>query len=338
MKNTLTIIGNEGSDLRRISVNCTAVKLVKKLCGNAEAYGVIVKENETGTHIIDAGIKAEGGFLAGKAITEICLGGLGEATLTSMKMGDLVFPAISVYTDNPAVATLGSQLAGWRIKSGDYSAVASGPARALALKPKSVFSKIGYEDRFDEAVLVFETSSEPPSEVVADICESCHVAPNGLHLILVPTQCVAGFTQVSGRIAETGIHKLSELGFDPKLVMHAWGYAPIMPVHPDSIEAMGRTNDAILYGGIAYYTVSYDNDEELKELTKQSASSASKQYGRPFADIFREAGQDFYKIDPGLFAPAKITINNVKTGRTFTAGKTDIDVLMRSIGLKRSDT
>jgi methenyltetrahydromethanopterin cyclohydrolase len=319
--------------LQRISVNRTAMKLVKKLCDNAEAYGVIVKENKTGTRIVDAGIKAEGGFQAGKAITEICVGGLGEATLTSMKIGNLVLPAISVYTDHPAIATLGSQLAGWRIKSGDYSAVASGPARALALKPKSVFSKIGYEDRSDEAVLVLETGSEPPNEVVADICGSCHVAPSGLHLFLVPTRCVAGFTQVSGRIAETGIHKLSELGFDPKLVMHAWGCAPIMPVHPDSVEAMGRANDAILYGGVAYYMVNYGNDEELKKFVEQSASSASRQHGRPFADIFREAGQDFYKIDPGLFAPAKITVNNVKTGRTFTAGEISADVLMRSIGL-----
>ena len=319
--------------MTKISVNRTAMKLVKKLCDNAEAYGVVVKENEAGTHIIDAGIEAEGGFQAGKIITEICLGGLGEAIMSSMKIGDLRFPAISVYTDHPAVATLGSQLAGWRIKSGDYSAVGSGPARALALKPKSVFSKIGYEDRSDEAVLVLETGSEPPSEVVANICELCHVAPNNLYLILVPTSSVAGFTQVSGRIAETGLHKLSDLGVDPNLVMHAWGYAPILPVHPDSVEAMGRTNDAILYGGVAYYTVRFDDDEELKELIKRSTSSASKQYGRPFADIFREAGQDFFKIDPGLFAPAEITINNVKTGSTFTAGKINADVLMKSIGL-----
>ena len=175
----------------KISVNRTAMKLVKKLCDNAEAYGVTVKKKEAGAHPIDAGIKAKGGFQAGRIITEICLGGLGEATLSSMKIGDLRLPSISVHTDHPAVATLGSQLAGWRIKSDDYLAVGSGPARALALKPKSVFKKIGYEDSSDKAVLVLETAGEPPSEVITNICDLCRVTPDNLYLILTPvSKCI----------------------------------------------------------------------------------------------------------------------------------------------------
>lgn len=209
----------------------------------------------------------------------------------------------------------------------------SGPARALALKPRSIYKKIGYKDESDVAVLVLETEREPPAEVTAYISEKCHVAPERLFLILVPTTSLAGSTQISGRTAETGVHKLVELGFDPKVVKGAWGCAPILPVHPDYVEAMGRTNDAILYGGVAYYVVDFVDDRNLEDLVEQSVSSASEQYGRSFAEIFREAEFDFYKIDPGLFAPALVTICNAKTGRTFTAGEINEDVLMRSIGL-----
>jgi len=317
--------------LPELSVNKNALKLVKDLCDRAEEYGVIVKENDLGTCIVDAGIEAKGGFLAGKIVTEICLGGLGEATITPMRMGSLELPSISVSTDHPAVSTLGSQLAGWQVKADDYSAIGSGPARALALKPKSIYAKIGYRDESDVAILVLETSKQPPKEAIGYISESCHVSPDKLFLILVPTASLVGFTQVSGRIVETGIHKLVDLGFDPRFIGHAWGRAPILPIHPDHVEAMGRTNDAILYGGVTYYTVSYEDDEALKDLVDRSVSSASKQYGRPFAEIFREADFDFYKIDPSIFAPAVMTVNNVRTGKICTAGRINADVLTRSI-------
>ena len=320
-----------GKNLPSLSMNRAALQLAKEMCDRADEYGVSVRIVNSGTCIIDAGIAAKGGFLAGKAITEICLGGMGRATISSIRLGEYELPSVSVFTDHPAISTLGSQLAGWRIKIGDYSAVGSGPARALALKPKSIYSKIGYREESDTAILVLEGSGWPTAEAISYISDSCGVAPDRLFLVLVPTSSPAGFTQISGRIAETGIHKLSELGFDPKFVTHAWGSAPILPVHPDPVEAMGRTNDAILYGGIAYYIVNYGDDDTLKGLVEQSVSSSSKHYGRPFAEIFREADQDFYKIDPSIFAPAMVTINNIRTGGTFTAGRINADVLRKSV-------
>lgn len=317
----------------KLSVNLKALSLVKKLCTKAENYGVIVEETESGATLIDAGIKAKGGIFAGKTITEICLGGYGKTKIFPAQYGDFVLPSIFVQTDHPAVATLGSQFAGWQIKAGKYSAIGSGPARALALKPKELYEKIKYKDEAYAAVLVLETSKKPPDEVIQQISIQCKVAPKSLFLILVPTTSLAGSTQVSGRIVETGLHKLMKLGLDPRVVKHAWGYAPIVPVHPRFDEAMGRTNDAILYAGTAYYTVSYEEDKKLKRLLNKAPSSASKSYGRPFLEIFKEAGYDFYKIDPGLFAPAFIVVNNVKTGKIFRAGGLNAEVLKRSIGL-----
>jgi len=314
----------------KLSVNRIAYNLVKKLCDQANELGVVVKKTPSGATLIDAGIEARGGFAAGQTITEICLGGLGKAEVTYRAYGDLELPSIFVHTDYPVISSLGSQFAGWKIKADKYTAMGSGPARALSLKPKELYEKIGYKDSSDVGVLVLETSKEPPEEAVAKISDGCNIAPENLFLVLVPTSSIAGSVQISGRIVETGLHKLTELGLDPKLVTHACGYAPIAPVHPKMAQAMGRTNDAIIYAGTAYYTVNTD-DEELKKLLEKAPASASKCYGKPFMEIFKEAGYDFYKIDPGLFAPAVFVVNNSKTGKTFRAGKIDVEVFKKSI-------
>jgi methenyltetrahydromethanopterin cyclohydrolase len=318
---------------QKLSVNRNAHSLVKRLCDCADEFGVIVKKSSSGATLIDAGIEARGGFSSGQLITEICLGGLAKAEITYKGYDDLELPSIFVHTDYPAISSLGSQFAGWQIKADKYTAMGSGPARALSLKPKELYEKIGYTDSSDFAVLVLETSQEPTEEAIANITEECKVSPENLFLVLVPTASVAGSVQISGRIVETGLHKLSECGLDPKMVTNACGIAPIAPVHPKMAQAMGRTNDAIIYAGTAYYTVKAD-DEELKELLAKAPASASKGYGKPFMEIFKEAGYDFYKIDPGLFAPAVFVINNSKTGKTFRAGKINIEVFKKSIKLQ----
>ncbi|MCW4015224.1 MAG: methenyltetrahydromethanopterin cyclohydrolase [Candidatus Bathyarchaeota archaeon] len=318
---------------QKLSVNQLAYSLVNRLCDSANEFRVIVKKTSSGATLIDAGIEAQGGFAAGRLITEICLGGLAKAEISYKRYGDLELPSIFVYTDYPAISSLGSQFAGWQIKEGKYTAMGSGPARALSLKPKEMYDEIDYKDSSDIAVLVLETSQAPPEEAVAKIAKDCNVAPENLFLILVPTSCVAGSVQISGRIVETGLHKLTEQGLDPKLVTNACGVAPIAPVHPKVAQAMGRTNDAIIYAGTAYYTVNED-DESLKEILEKAPASASKGYGKPFMEIFKEAGYDFYKIDPGLFAPAVFVINNAKTGKTFRGGKIDVEVFKKSIKLQ----
>lgn len=319
--------------------------MVNKLFNEADKYDVIVEQSELGATLIDAGINAQGGFLAGEIVTEICLAGYGTANVTPIQYGDLVLPSVFVKTDKPALSLLGSQFAGWQIKGDNFSAIASGPARALALKPKDLYQKLSYNEESDTAVLVLETESKPPEIVIQQIADKCKVSPRNLYVVMFSTTSLAGATQVSGRVVETGLHKLERLELDPLLVKHAWGYAPIVPVHPNSGEAMGRTNDAILYGGITNYIVDFEDEQKLENIVKQAPSSASKmiQEARKlaaqsprFLDIFKEAGFDFYKIDTNIFAPAIVSINNMKTGRTFQAGSLDIDVMKRSLGLSPS--
>ena len=314
-----------------ISVNREAMRLVRLMLQEHMRFQVKAERTQIGATLIDAGIEAHGGYAAGLIITEICMGGLGRAELTSMSIGDRILPAISVYTDQPAVSTLASQLAGWKIRMDGYEAIASGPARALALKPKSIYKSLNYRDESEEAVIILEAPDPPPETVIEYIADKCGVHPKNLYVIIVPTATIPGYVQVSGRTAETGIHRLATLGVDPKLIVSAWSIAPILPIHPEPAESIGRTNDAILYGGAAYYNVACGDESLLEEITPRAVSSSSRVYGRRFSDIYREAQMDFYRIDPKLFAPAQVTINDLKTGRTFTAGKINREILMDAL-------
>ncbi|MEM0313365.1 MAG: methenyltetrahydromethanopterin cyclohydrolase [Candidatus Bathyarchaeia archaeon] len=313
-----------------LSVNLLAWRILEKILQKPDYYGVKIEKMQNGAIIVDAGIEARGGFEAGRLITEICLGGCGKAKISMMHYGELELPSIFVYTDHPAISTLGSQFAGWNIKSEDYSAIGSGPARALSLKPKEIYEEIGYHDQCDRAIVVLETDKRPPGKLIQRIAEDCNIRCENLAVILTPTASVAGSTQVAGRIVETGLHKLSKLGLDPNFVLYAWGYAPIPPVHPKFVKAMARTNDAILYGGVSYYVVNCDDEVKLEEIVQKAPSKFSKDYGKSFFDIFKGAGYDFYKIDPNIFAPAVLIINNIKTGKIFKAGEINPEILTKS--------
>jgi len=315
-----------------LSVNQLAWKKAQKLLEKPDLYGVTITKSSAGATIIDMGVKAPGGFAAGKKLTELCLGGAGKVHLGFKSYGELTFPSITITTDHPAIATLGSQFAGWRIKDGDNIAIGSGPVRALALKPKDVFEEIGYKDQSNKAVITLESNTIPSDALIEKVTTASGVKAENLIVVVAPTSSVAGLTQVAGRVVEVGIHKLRTLGLNPKVIRYAMGYAPIPPVGPDFEVAMARTNDAILYGGTVYLTVDFDDEAKLQEIINKAPSMASKDYGKPFLQIFREADRDFYKIDHGLFAPALLMINNAKTGRTFKAGQINPKVLSQALG------
>jgi methenyltetrahydromethanopterin cyclohydrolase len=316
-----------------LSVNQMAWKIAQKFIDNPEFYGVTVTKSTVGATIIDAGVNAAGGFQAGKKLIELCLGGAGKAQLGFKTYGDITFPSVTVSSDHPAVAMLGSQFAGWRIKEPDGNiAIGSGPVRALALKPKDVFEEIGYKDASDKAVITLESNVLPSDALIEKVTAASNAKAENLIVIVAPTASIAGLTQVAGRVVEVGIHKLKTLGLSPKVIRYAIGYAPIPPVGMDFEVAMARTNDAILYGGTVYLTVDYDDEIALQTMVNQAPSMASKDYGKPFLQIFREADKDFYKIDHGLFAPAVLMINNAKTGKTFKAGHINPKVLAQSLG------
>ncbi|MBS7623900.1 methenyltetrahydromethanopterin cyclohydrolase [Candidatus Bathyarchaeota archaeon] len=316
------------------SVNAEAARIIKSAIEDHEFYHFAVDSSRKVT-IVDAGVNTIGSALAGVLVTDICLGGLGKTHLTFKKYGSDHLPSVFVEIWSPAVATLGSQYAGWEIKTEDYFAMGSGPARALALKPRNLYEKIGYRDQADEAVLVLESEKLPTQTAIEYLVDECDVSPEDLYLVVTPTSSLAGSVQIAGRVVETGVHKLVELGMDPKSIVFGSGFAPLPPVHPNPARAMGRTNDAILYGGVTHYTVNMDDDETLMRLVSAAPSSTSRHYGKPFYEILKDAKYDFYKIDPDLFAPSVVSVSNMKTGFTYTAGQVNEDILREVLGQRR---
>ncbi len=314
-----------------ISVNRQAMRIVDKLLSDPEYYRISVDHLPSGATIIDTGLNVEGGLITGLKLTEIAMGGLGKAKLSQKDYGGLTLPTIFVGTDYPAISLLGSQLAGWGVKTESFFCMASGPARALALKPKKVFEKIGYRDDSDVAVLILETNKMPGDDVAKYVAEKCGVKPDDVFLVLTTTNSTAGSVQVSGRIAEVGMYRLDYLGFDPKKVIFGTGSAPIMPIHPDERVTLAREEDALIYGGSTAYMVDFDEDSKLKELVDKAPASTSAYYGRTSYETLKEVNFDWSKLDPAFFAPGSICVFNRKTGSSFASGKTDYDMLKKSL-------
>ena len=312
-----------------MSVNSLSAKLVDEMVARSESYGVLTK-TVAGATVLDCGVNASGGLEAGIMMTKICMGGLGQCHLDVKPFGELQLTTLLVYTDHPAVATLASQFAGWRIKTEDYFAMGSGPARALAKKPKELLELTGYSDSGESAVLVLESGKLPTPSAVFKVAEACGISPDRLRILVAPTASVAGMAQISGRVVETAVHRTTDLGFDPKSIRCGAGYAPVAPPHPDFSEAMGRSNDAILYGGVVQLFLQAESDGEIRDLARRGVSGSSPQHGRPFKEVFEEAGRDFYKIDPSLFAPARLVLTNLATGSTLEAGRIEERLLRQS--------
>jgi methenyltetrahydromethanopterin cyclohydrolase len=258
------------------------------------------------------------------------MGGLGHIDYAPVVVGPDTWPGVRVWTDHPAVSCMASQYAGWAIEVGKYFAMGSGPLRAHARVEKELFGKLGYAETAQRGVLVLETRAAPTAEVAAWVGEKAGLGPAALTFAVAPTASVAGGVQIAARILETGLHKMDALGFDVTRIVSGIGTAPLPPVAKNDLRAIGRTNDCILYGGRARYTVRAD-DAELAELVPKIPAAASKDYGTPFYDIFTRYDGDFYKIDPLLFSPAEVWLTSVASGKTYHAGRLNPEVLRHSL-------
>ena len=69
--------------------------------------------------------------------------------------------------------------------------------------------------------------------------------------------------------------------------------------------------------------------QRARELAAKLPSSASRDFGQPFGQIFKDAGFDFYKIDPALFAPAEVWVSNLDSGSSFHGGALNMELLRR---------
>jgi methenyltetrahydromethanopterin cyclohydrolase len=313
-----------------LRMNQRAVELVDAMVEQAALLRVQSIILRNGARVIDAGIKQEGGYAAGLAISRICMGGLGDIGNASLQIGGGSWPGVVVSTDHPAVCCMASQYAGWAISVDKFFAMGSGPLRAHARVETELFEKLGYQENAEHGVLVLEARTLPSDTVAEWVAEKARLQPSQLTFVVAPTASLAGGVQISARILETGLHKMETVGFDVRRVVSGYGTAPIPPIAKNDLKAIGRTNDCILYGGQAHYTVRA-GDDELAELASKVPATASRDYGTPFYDIFQRYDGDFYKIDPLLFSPAEVWLTSIETGRTFHAGHLNAEILEASL-------
>jgi methenyltetrahydromethanopterin cyclohydrolase len=312
-----------------LSLNARAVALCTTLGHRAPELRIHLVRRTNGALVVDCGIEAVGGLAAGLLLARACMADL--ATVELVPSADQPWPAVQVATDEPVLACMASQYAGWEVKGEGYFAMGSGPMRAAAAR-EPLFEQLRYRERPENCLGVLETGQLPNEEICQQIADKCGVAPSRLTLLVAPTRSLAGTVQVVARSVETALHKLHELGFDLKRVVSGWGVAPLPPPAKNDLAAIGRTNDAILYGGHAVLYVRGD-DDSLLAIGPQTPSAASKDYGRPFADVLAAYNHDFYQVDPLLFSPAMVTLANLDTGRSFRFGELNPEVLARSFNV-----
>jgi methenyltetrahydromethanopterin cyclohydrolase len=320
-----------------ISVNLRAAAIVQQMIAEKEALGLEVKQLNNGATVLDAGVNAPGSMEGGRLFASACMGGLGQVHFVQCALenrengqaaGDWL-PHVAISVSCPHIACMASQYAGWALRLDNYFAIGSGPARALYAGEK-IFQQMDYRDHADIAVLMLEGRELPGETLTAFVAEKCRVKPERLFLLIAPTASLAGSIQIAARSVETGMHKLHELGFDVRQVQAATGLCPLAPVAADDMHAIGRTNDAILYGARVFYTVKAD-DRALQDLIRQVPSASSRDYGTPFYDLLLRYKGDFFQVDPMLFSPAEVQINNLNSGHTFCAGHANPSLLKASL-------
>ncbi|MBV8953546.1 MAG: methenyltetrahydromethanopterin cyclohydrolase [Solirubrobacterales bacterium] len=311
-----------------LSLNERAASLVDGLVGDAAALGIEARTLESGARVVDCGARARGGLQAGLGFTAACMGGLGRVDPVAVVVGERTWPGVGVAVDEPAAACLAAQYAGWKLEHEDFFAMASGPGRALA-RAEDLFAELAWHEQAERAVLCLETRQTPPVEIVEKVAQRCGLEPSALTFLIAGTASVCGSVQISGRVVETALHKLHELEVDPARVRSGWGCCPVAPVAADDPAAIGRTNDAVLYGGTVHLWIE-GTDEEVAELARRLPSSASEAFGTPFGELLAAANWNFYDIDPMLFSPAAVTLTSTESGRAHRGGSLAPDVLERS--------
>ncbi|HEV3417682.1 MAG TPA: methenyltetrahydromethanopterin cyclohydrolase [Pirellulales bacterium] len=309
-------------------LNKAAELICQRMVTQAEALRVRVRSAAGEATVIDCGIEARGGLEAGRLLAEVCMAGLGRVEFVPGSAELWSGPAVMVRTDAPVAACMAAQYAGWKVQHEKFFAMGSGPMRAATGK-EELFDKIGFRERPEVAVGVLETRQSPPDEVLQSLAEACGVDVERLTILVAPTASQAGTVQIAARSVETALHKLLELGFDLGRIESGFGMAPLPPVARDDLAAIGRTNDAILYGAEVTLWVRGD-DDSLRTIGPKTPSSASAEFGAPFIEIFKRYDGDFYKIDPLLFSPAVVTFVNLDTGNSFRFGHTLPRVIHRS--------
>jgi methenyltetrahydromethanopterin cyclohydrolase len=312
------------------SINEDAVRIVtQRILPVADRLQCRVHHLDNGATVVDMGVDAPGGWLAGQRFVEATIGGLGTVGFGTFRAAGFTVPSVDVYIDQPQTACLSAQFSGWRMWESDQRdgivPIGSGPARALALN--DMFSQAwGYRDRHHATVFGAQTTRIPSEGFVAEVADACGVDPADVYVLAARTGSLAGTIQICSRTVEASTWRIHRKGFDLGRVNSAMGTCPLPPVVRDELTAMHRVNTALLYGVSVRFVVDCD-DAEVEKVIDLLPFNASSRFGERFLDLFEEGERDFYKVDKDVHTVAEYEFWNEATGNVFRAGEIREDML-----------
>lgn len=312
-----------------LSVNAETMKIIREILAAPEALGVEVSRFPNGATLIDMGQKAPGSWQAAKYFTLVTLGNLAEVSYESFAIGDVRVPGVRVMVDRPLEACMGCQVAGWVLAKEPDAPVLSGPARALNSHPDHYFDHISYRDQYHEGVVTVQMTRPVTEEMAQKMADACRLQPENLYILASKHACLISTVQVPARVIELTMHRLALAKFDLGCIRYASCVAPIPPLIHDELIAFGRINDALIYGGEVSLYVEAD-DDLLARVVPAIVTAASRIGGKSFSQLYQEANYDFHAIPADMHTPAVLHMTNLDSGRTFSAGHVDVEVLQRS--------
>ena len=313
------------------SINNMAARIVEEeILPNADALNVSVHRLENGATVIDMGIDAKGGWMAGKLFTDTCLGGLGVLEYRSMYVGKHLVPVTAIHIDQPHVTQLSSHIAGLFLPYRGHMQPVSGPLRSI--RRTDTWSKqADYQDtEAEKAVGHVQITTLPDEELTDAIAGAVGMEPKDLYLMASRTSTIVGAIQITARNLEQIIATVSDYpSFPIDCIRQGIAWSPVISIVDDEVIAMGRVNDGLIYGQEGTLYVDCEDEVITGILPQVTMSRNEIEFGIPFEDMFREADCDWGNVPREQDAPAKINFVNMRTGNTFHAGMIHYGVLER---------
>lgn len=300
-----------------MSANAATLRLFDKMARRARELMVETHTLPNGARVIDAGVSAPGSTEAGLMAARVTLGE--RARVELRKEGGRTW--VHVESDAPALATLGCQFAAWMVPMGGSWGMASGPGRILARKPKSLYERLGFAERSDVAVFFLEAARMPAPVEAEFLAKGCGLEPRALRVVVAPPESPAGLVQICSRALENGMLRLYNEGFPVDRIQRAWGRAPLAEPPKGTKDPVSFLNDNIRFAGEATAEVEWSPPEELQGWAARAVTAGTPEEGKPFAQILAEAKGDFRNIPVRVFAPARFTFVETRSGKKFEAGK-----------------
>ena len=221
------------------------------------------------------------------------MGGLGTVGLRS-GAGEGWPTWLEVRSSQPVLACLASQYAGWSLAaSKEETGSARSSSRSARVRRarwpsrKPLFDRTRLPRSRERGVLVLEVDRAPPDgghrQAAARLRAGARGADADPHADHQRSPAPRRWWRACSRWRCT---RRTNSASRWRTSSTASATAPLPAPSPDGVEAMGRTNDAILYGGRVHLTVRGD-DDAARDLAQRLPSRNSRDHGRSFAEIFK---------------------------------------------------